>query len=231
MTRGPVAGRPRHDGPGAHAAARSALIEEIERNVEKVGTGDGEWAINPKVLDALGKVPREKFVPEREQALAYANQPLPIGHRQTISQPLIVALMTHHLKLEPTHRILEIGTGSGYQTAVLAELADDIVTIETIPELATTAKAKLERLGYTGLQFIEGDGRAGSPEHAPFDRIIVTASAETLPDALIDQLAHDGRLVAPIGRRGLQQMVVVDKAADGRCHKRVLFPVAFVPLT
>ena len=214
-----------------YAAARRALIRNIERGIEKVGTGDGERSIDPKVLEALGKVPRERFVPEWKLASAYDNKPLSIGHGQTISQPLIVALMTHHLRLEPTHRVLEVGTGSGYQTAVLAELSKDIVTVENVTALASTARMRLDGLGYTGIRFMEGDGRSGSSAHAPFDRIIVTAAAEKLPDDLIEQLAFDGRLVAPVGRQGTQQLVVVSKSKDNKLREQDLFPVAFVPLT
>lgn len=213
------------------AAARTRLIREIETQVKKFGTGDGAFTLDPKVLEAIGTVPREKFVPMMEQASAYANEPLPIGHRQTISQPLVVALMTHHLKVEPGSRVLEIGTGSGYQTAVLAELAREIVTIENVAPLARAAKATLEGLGHGSIHFIEGDGRKGAPDHAPFDRILITAAASCLPDTLVDQLAPDGRLVAPIGERGHQQLVLVTRSKSGEIQERKLFPVAFVPLT
>lgn len=218
------------DAENAFADAREKLILEIERQVERVGTGDGQSALDPSVLDALRRVPREQFVPDMERASAYANQPLPIGHRQTISQPLIVALMTHHLQLEPGNRVLEIGTGSGYQTAVLAELVDDIVTIETVRPLAEAAKKTLRSLGYRSPTFIEGDGRRGAPERAPFDRILVTAAADRLPQALIDQLAPNGRLLAPIGESGRQNLILLTRTATGKMHRKVLFPVAFVPL-
>jgi len=211
--------------------AREQLIREIKAQVKKFGTGDGDTELIPDVLDVLRRVPREQFVPMMELADAYANAPLPIGHRQTISQPLIVALMTHHLRLEPYHRVLEIGTGSGYQTAVLAEIASDIVTIENLPPLAEAAKITLTSLGYSDIHFIEGDGRSGAPDHAPFDRIIVTAAAETLPDSLIEQLTPNGRLVAPIGQKGKQQMIVLEKSTEGQFCQQVLFPVVFVPLT
>lgn len=211
--------------------ARKTLIREIEAQVSRTGTGDGAWTIDPPVLDAIARVPREQFVPEMERASAYANQPLPIGHRQTISQPLVVALMTHHLRIERESSILEIGTGSGYQTAVLAELTDDIVTIETVPPLAKAAKARLRSLGYRSVHFIEGDGRQGAPDRAPFDRILVTAAASTLPDALVDQLAPGGRLVAPVGDSGSQQLMLLTRAASGEMRSKILFPVAFVPLT
>jgi protein-L-isoaspartate(D-aspartate) O-methyltransferase len=213
------------------AAAREALVREIEAQVRTHGTGDGDHALDPAVCAALRRVAREQFVPAAERAQAYANHPLPIGHGQTISQPLIVALMTHHLQLGAEHRVLEIGTGSGYQTAVLAEIAEDITTVETILPLAQAAKATLTRLGYEGIHFIVGDGRAGAPQHAPYDRIIVTAAAPALPDALIQQLAPNGRLVAPIGESGAQQLVLITRSASGALSRRTLFPVAFVPLT
>ncbi|MEZ5932634.1 MAG: protein-L-isoaspartate(D-aspartate) O-methyltransferase [Alphaproteobacteria bacterium] len=223
-----MAGRPDEDG---FARAREALIREVEAQVERYGTGDGAHALDPAVCAALRRVAREKFVPDLERAEAYVNHPLPIGHGQTISQPLIVALMTHHLQLRPGHHVLEIGTGSGYQTAVLAEIADDITTIETIKPLAEAARTTLEHQGYEGIRFIVGDGRAGAPENAPYDRIIVTAAAATLPATLIEQLAANGRLVAPIGESGAQQLMLLTKDGSGEVTRRTLFPVAFVPLT
>ena len=212
------------------AAERDELIRKIKAQVKQLGTGDGGFTLDPKVLEAIRNVPREEFVPDTEKPEAYANHPLPIGHGQTISQPLIVALMTHHLHLDPDHRVLEIGTGSGYQTAVLAKIVSRITTIETVKPLAETAKAILERQGYRHIHFIVGDGRYGAPEHAPFDRIIITAAAEALPEALIDQLAPAGRLVAPIGPKGRQEMILVLKSSSGKICKKVLFPCAFVPL-
>ena len=218
-------------GDTAFAADRKAMIREIEKQVRSIGTGDGGIEIHPAILDVMGQVPREDFVPETERPHAYANRPLPIGNGQTISQPLIVALMTHHLRLEIHHRVLEVGTGSGYQTAILAELVSDVTTVETVVSLADAARENLDRLGYQGIRFLQGDGRDGSSENAPFDRIIVTAAAEALPKALLDQLAPGGRLVAPIGPRGRQEMILVKKSPDGMIATTVLFPCAFVPLT
>ena len=215
----------------AFAAERHTLILEIERQIQKFGTGDGGFTIDPHVLKAIGNVPRETFVPDMEKPEAYANHPLRIGHGQTISQPLIVALMTHHLKLARHHHVLEIGTGSGYQAAVLAEIASDITTIENVAPLAETARVTLESLGYRDIRFIVGDGRLGLPEHAPYDRIIVTAAADSLPETLVDQLAFGGRLVAPIGPKGQQEMILISKPRDGEIRKKVLFPCSFVPLT
>jgi protein-L-isoaspartate(D-aspartate) O-methyltransferase len=222
---------PSHDA-GETASARQALLDTIAREVALFGTGDGERRLDQRVVDALAKVPREQFVPADLAPRAYDNRPLPIGHGQTISQPLIVAVMTHLLRLQPEARVLEVGTGSGYQTAILAELARAVVTIEVVEALAADAAAKLRALGYDHIEFRTGDGAAGCPERAPFDAIIVTAAARIIPQALIDQLAPGGRLVIPLGRDPLsQELLLVQKDAQGAVHERHLFPVAFVPLT
>ena len=208
------------------------MVEVIEREVGWFGTGDGDHRLDPRVVDALAKVRREAFVPPDLAAHAYDNRPLPIGHGQTISQPLIVAVMTHLLRLGPTARVLEVGTGSGYQTAILAEITKEVVTIEVVEDLAATAEAKLRGLGYDNVECRVGDGAAGCPERAPFDGIMVTAAAPSMPEALIDQLAPGGRLVIPLGRDPLsQELLLVEKDAQGAVHERHLFPVAFVPLT
>jgi protein-L-isoaspartate(D-aspartate) O-methyltransferase len=213
-------------------AERRALLEVIEREVGWFGTGEGDHRLDPRVVAALAKVPREAFVPADLAARAYDNRPLPIGHGQTISQPLIVAVMTHLLHLGPQARVLEVGTGSGYQTAILAELAKEVVTIEVIEDLATAAAARLEELGYQNVDCRVGDGAAGCPERAPFDGIMVTAAAPSMPQALVEQLAPGGRLVIPLGRDPLsQELLLVEKDAEGAVHERHLFPVAFVPLT
>jgi protein-L-isoaspartate(D-aspartate) O-methyltransferase len=213
------------------AAALQALLDVLEREVALFGTGDGDRRLDPRVLEALAKVPRERFVPADLSARAYDNRPLPIGHGQTISQPLIVAVMTHLLRLRPEARVLEIGTGSGYQTAILAELARKVVTIEVVEDLAGAAQSKLEALGYHNIEYRRGDGARGCPERAPFDGIMVTAAARTIPPALIEQLATGGRLVIPIGSDPLgQDLVLVQKDAHGALRQRRLFPVAFVPL-
>jgi protein-L-isoaspartate(D-aspartate) O-methyltransferase len=220
------------DYTGETASARQTLLDTIAREVALFGTGDGERRLDQRVIDALAKVPREQFVPADLVPRAYDNRPLPIGHGQTISQPLIVAVMTHLLRLQPEARALEVGTGSGYQTAILAELAKAVVTIEVVETLATDAAAKLRALGYDHIEFRTGDGAAGCPERAPFDAIIVTAAARTIPQALIEQLAPGGRLVIPIGDDPLaQDLFLVEKGEQGAAHKRRLFPVAFVPLT
>ncbi len=217
--------------PAELEAARAALTEDIIARVARHGTGDGGRTLEPKVIEVIASIAREKFVPMMEQGDAYANRPLPIGHRQTISQPLIVALMTHHLHLTKDCKVLEIGTGSGYQTAALAELAGKVVTIENVDILADEAKARLSDLGYRNIRFVKGDGRAGCPDQMPFDRIIVTAAAEVIPPVLLDQLAPNGRMVLPIGKDDGQHLFLVTKCKEGRIEQRRLFPVGFVPLT
>ena len=212
-------------------AARRALLQTIAEEIRWTGLGDGRHELDPKVREAIAKVPRERFVPPELAAHAYDNRPLPIGHGQTISQPLIVAVMTDVLRLRPSSRVLEVGTGSGYQTAILAELAGEVVTVEVVEALAAEARARLEALGYRNIAFRTGDGAAGWAEAAPFDAILVTAAAPSIPPALLEQLRAGGRLVIPLGRDPLsQELVLVEKDAAGRSHQRSLFPVAFVPL-
>jgi protein-L-isoaspartate(D-aspartate) O-methyltransferase len=184
---------------------------------------------NARVLDVMGKVPRHLFVPESVRPFAYADRPLPIGHGQTISQPFIVAYMTDVLGVARTHRVLEIGTGSGYQAAVLAHLAREVYTVEIVPELARRASALLDSLGYSNVYVREGDGYAGWAEHAPFDRIIVTAAPEQVPQPLIDQLANGGRLVIPVGTSE-QWLTLIEKTTNGVTQRRTI-PVRFVPFT
>jgi protein-L-isoaspartate(D-aspartate) O-methyltransferase len=220
------------DHTGDTPSAHQKLLETIEHEIALFGTGDGGRRLDPRVMDALAKVPREQFVPADLAARAYDNRPLPIGHGQTISQPLIVAVMTHLLRLQPGARVLEVGTGSGYQTAILAELAKEVATIEVVQDLAADAATKLRALGYDNVEFRTGDGAAGCPERAPFDGIMVTAAARAVPQALIDQLAPGGRLVIPIGGDPLaQDLFLVERDQQGGVHRRRLFPVAFVPLT
>jgi protein-L-isoaspartate(D-aspartate) O-methyltransferase len=183
------------------------------------------------VLDAMRAVPRERFVPPEQAARAYDDTPLPIGHGQTISQPYIVAYMTEALGVGPDHKVLEIGTGSGYQAAVLAVLARAVFTIEIVPELARGAAATLREMGYANVRVREGDGYAGWPEEAPFDRIMVTAAPDEIPAPLIEQLAPGGRLVLPVGPQGSTQwMTVVEKTPGGVVERRTI-PVQFVPFT
>jgi protein-L-isoaspartate(D-aspartate) O-methyltransferase len=182
-------------------------------------------------LAAMGAVPRHEFVPEDQRAWAYADTPLPIGHDQTISQPAVVAYMTQVINPRPGLRVLEVGTGSGYQAAVLAETGARVWTIEIFRALADEARARLQRLGYGRVQVRHGDGYAGWPGVAPFDAIVVTAGADSIPPALVRQLAPGGRLVMPVGDpRADQRLVLLVKDSEGRVASRDLLPVRFVPL-
>jgi protein-L-isoaspartate(D-aspartate) O-methyltransferase len=186
---------------------------------------------DPATLAAMRAVPRHQFVPADQRPYAYDDTPLPIGHDQTISQPAVVALMTQLVRPRAGMRVLEVGTGSGYQAAVLAETGSLVWTIEIIRALAVEARERLARLGYRGITVRHGDGYAGWPEEAPFDAIVVTAGADSIPPALIEQLAPGGRLVMPVGDPLLdQELVLVEKDAGGRVASRRLLPVRFVPL-
>ena len=210
-----------HQVDAVHAERRAALVDELRR----------QGIRQEPVLAAIANVPRHRFVPVDLEPLAYANQPLPIGNGQTISQPYIVALMTELLDIEPGDRVLEIGTGSGYQAAVLAELGCRVYTIEIIPELATGATRLLADLGYFDVDVRVGDGYLGWPEEAPFDKIIVTAAPEQMPRALVEQLGAPGRLVAPIGPVfNTQQLVLLEKTSDGELRAEQLLAVRFVPM-
>lgn len=181
-----------------------------------------------RVLAAMLKIPRHLFVPEEMKDMAYRDEPLPIGYGQTISQPYIVAYMTEALKLRPEDKVLEIGTGSGYQTAILAELVRDVYTIEIIPELSERAQETLKNLGYTNIEFLIGDGSKGWPEKAPFDAILVSAAPAEVPPALVEQLQINGRLVIPVGTDS-QELVLIKKTKKG-LEKTRLIGVRFVPL-
>ena len=185
---------------------------------------------DPDVLAAIERVPRHRFVPSEFQEYAYEDRPLPIGHGQTISQPYVVALMTQLLELTPDSKVLEIGTGCGYQTAILAELAKEVYTVEVIPELSERAKKTLTELGYKNIHFRVGDGWEGWPEHAPYDGIIVTAAAAAWPEPLIEQLAEGGRMVIPVGPSGWDQMLWKATKIGGALVKERIAPVRFVPL-
>ncbi len=185
---------------------------------------------DPRVLEALRVIPRHLFVPPEFQDEAYEDYPLPIGYGQTISQPYMVAAMTEALALEPHHRVLEIGTGSGYQTAVLAYIAREVYTVEYVPELSERARRILQDLGFTNIHFRVGDGSLGWPEAAPFDRILVTAAAPEVPPPLWEQLAPEGIMVIPIGDLWGQELYRIRKTRDGEREEEALFPCAFVPL-
>ncbi len=207
-------------------AQRRAMVEEI--TVEHSGL---PGPFDPRMKDAMARVPRHLYVPPAQQP-SYENRPLPIGHGQTISQPYIVALMTDLLKLGKQDRVLEIGTGSGYQAAVLAELVRSVYTIEIVAPLATEARERLARLGYRNVEVRTGDGYKGWEERAPFDAIMVTACADEVPPPLINQLKPGGRMVIPVGPAGsIQSLTLIEKQADGTIRTNQIIPVRFVPLT
>jgi len=211
---------------------RAELVDEIEREVRETRYYTGISRLNPRVIRVIGLVPRHEFVPASQQRWAYENRPLPIGHGQTISQPYIVALMTDLLDPQPDHVILEIGTGSGYQAAVLAELVRSVYSIEIVEPLARSAAQRMTRLGYPNVEVKHADGYFGWPEHGPFDGIIVTAAGSRIPPPLIDQLKPGGKMILPVGGRfTAQHLVLVDKQADGTVTTRQILPVRFVPLT
>ncbi len=214
------------------AAARARLVQEVEADVRLTSSYLGADRLDPEVIRALRTVPRERFVPESLRDLAYANRPLPIGLGQTISQPYIVAVMSHLIAIKPGDRVYELGTGSGYQAAVLAEMGAEVYSIEIVPELAERAATVLAELGYAKVQVRAGDGYLGWPKAAPFDAVIVTAAGPEVPRSLVDQLKSGGRLVMPLGgERETQSLVVVTKQADGTLNRRDVLPVRFVPIT
>lgn len=183
-----------------------------------------------RVVEAFKKVPREKFVPENLRNLAYLDQPLPIGESQTISQPSLVAQMTEALKSQPTNKILEIGTGSGYQAAILAEIVAEVFTIERLEPLVNSAQATLKKLGYDNVHVKAGDGSKGWPKNAPYDGIIVTAAAPSIPQPLVDQLKDGGRLVIPVGKNQFLQEIKIGTKKNSQLELKTFMPVRFVPL-
>jgi protein-L-isoaspartate(D-aspartate) O-methyltransferase len=202
-------------------ARRAAMVDLIVR----------EGVRDSATLAAMRAVPRHEFVPSHMRRFAYEDSPLPIGHEQTISQPYIVAFMTEQLRPKPGMKVLEVGTGSGYQAAVLGHIGCEVYTIEIVEPLANTSAAVLARLGYDRVRVRHGDGYQGWPEEAPFDAVIVTAAAPRIPPALLEQLAPRGRLIIPVGPRGgMQWLELVEKDARGRLAQRTLLPVRFVPL-
>jgi len=214
-----------------HAFERELMVLTVANIAETTGVADAR-RLDPAVLGAMREVPRHRFVPEEIRRFAYESRPLPIGYEQTISQPYIVALMTHLLKPRPADVVLEVGTGSGYQAAVLSRLVRQVHSVEIVEPLAARAKERLRELGYVNVEVRSGDGYAGWPERAPFDRIIVTAGADHIPRPLLDQLRPGGRMVIPLGRKpDTLELTVVDKDLKGRVRKRALLPVRFVPLT
>jgi protein-L-isoaspartate(D-aspartate) O-methyltransferase len=215
-----------------YARERQAMIEKIEQAVSQTRHYLDKSAFNRQVMEVMATVPRHSFVPADQLDYAYENRPLPIGHGQTISQPYIVALMTDLIETRPEHRVLEIGTGSAYQAAVLAQLVDQVYSIEIIKPLAETASSRLSWLGYDNVHSRIGDGYYGWPEAGPFDAIVVTAASSHVPPPLISQLKPGGRMVIPVGSRFMtQQLLFVEKDAEGKVFTRQVMPVRFVPLT
>lgn len=214
----------------ASSAEEARFAAARERMVRDQLASPWRGITNPRVLTVMGKVPRHEFVPEEFRSQAYADHPVPIGHGQTISQPYIVAFMTEQLEPTPADRVLEIGTGSGYQAAVLAGLVKEVYTIEIIEPLAKRAEADLKRLSYTNVHVRAGDGYKGWPKAAPFDAIIVTCAPERVPQPLVEQLKDGGRMIIPVGPAGDQQLVLLRKQG-GRLEKLAVLPVRFVPMT
>jgi len=217
-------------GPG-YESARRRLLERVAAETRETGPSTGCYELSAPVLQAIADVPRHRFVCAEQLDLAYIDRPLPIGRGQTISQPFIVALMTELLRPDPQAAVLEIGTGSGYQTAVLARLARRVYSVERIPELAEAAARRLAELGFDNVEILNADGGLGWEAKAPFDAIMVTAAAEDVPSALLDQLKPGGRLVIPVGyQHRSQDLRVLVKDERGKVETRSVLSVVFVPL-
>lgn len=216
----------------SHQKAHQRMLREIEADTRRTAVQTGRQTLDERVMSAMARVPRHEFVPRELRRYAYDNRPLPIGYGQTISQPYIVALMTDLLGLREEAKVLEIGTGSGYQAAVLAEMGVRVFTIEIIPELGRQVAERFEKLGYAAITSRVGDGYYGWEEEAPFDAIIVTAASSTIPPPLVSQLEPGGVLVIPVGGPfSVQQLTVVEKDDSGVVRTEQVLPVAFVPLT
>jgi len=209
--------------PPADTTYQQARHRMVDEQIEARGVTD------PAVLDAMRTVHRHWFVPGVPPELAYADRPLPIGHEQTISQPFIVAYMTQLVRPDPSDRALEVGTGSGYQAAILGAIVDSVYTIEIVPELARTASSRLAQMGYDNVRVRTGDGYRGWPDRAPFDIIVVTAAPERIPAPLLDQLAEGGRMVIPVGPEGATQQLTLVTKTDGEITRERITPVRFVP--
>jgi protein-L-isoaspartate(D-aspartate) O-methyltransferase len=209
---------------------RREMVAAIRAIADHLAAELGKTALDERVLGAMAKVPRHEFVPVEVQRYAYLNRPIPIGFDKTISQPFMVAVMTDLLELKPDDVVLEIGTGLGYQAALLAELAGRVYSVEIIDELAQRAIRRLKQQGYTNIEVRIGNGYAGWPEHAPFDRVIVAAAPDLIPPPLINQIKTGGRMVIPVGLLGAQQLVLVEKDLNGRVTTKEIMPVAFSEL-
>ena len=215
-----------------YSSAREKLIREIEIDVRRTSQYLNKFKLNPRVMDAMRSVPRHEFVPIKIRNLSYRNRPLPIGHGQTISQPYIVAIMTDLISVDPESKVLEIGTGSGYQAAILAEIVKEVYTIEIIEPLGKSAKKRLSKLSYANIHVRLADGYYGWQDKGPFDAIVVTAAASHIPPPLIRQLKPGGKMIIPVGGQFMvQHLVMVEKNIDGSTKTRQLLPVRFVPVT
>jgi protein-L-isoaspartate(D-aspartate) O-methyltransferase len=206
---------------------RREMVTAIRAMAEHIAHEIGKTALDERVVRAMAKVPRHEFVPMEVQRYAYLNRPIPIGFDKTISQPMMVAVMTDLLKIKPNDVVLEIGTGLGYQSAVLAELASSVYSVEIIDELGQRAIRRLKQQGYTNVEVRIGNGYTGWPEHAPFDKVMVTAAPDLIPPPLINQLKPGGRMVIPVGLLGAQQLVVVEKDLNGKVTTKEIMPVLF----
>ena len=213
--------------PADFATLRHEMVEQIALNASLVCDKTGRSALRERVMDIMAKVPRHEFVPAELRLFAYIDSPLPIGYGKTISQPFIVALMTDLLELDPDDRVLEIGTGLGYQAAVLAELVHKVRSGELIEELADDARRHLRALGHSGVEMRVGDGNQGWPEHGPYDKIIVTAAPDLIPPALLQQIKPEGKMVIPAGLESSQVLMLVEKDSAGRTSTREILPVRF----
>ena len=212
------------------AAMQHQMLEIIGAHALQAREHIGKEALDPRILETMGRVPRHEFVPVELAVYAYADQPLPIGYNKTISQPFIVALMTDLLDVQPDNAVLEVGTGLGYHTAILASLAARVFTVEIIEELAAQASKKLKTMGYSAVAMKVGNGEYGWPEHAPFDRILVCAASELIPATLLTQLKPGGKMVVPTGIADAQVLTVVEKSATGRINVKEIMPVRFATL-
>jgi len=207
------------------------MLDDIRAEISYTQQLTGKSSFSEAVMEAMAAVPREQFVPDDLRRSAFNDGPLPIGYGQTISQPYIVALMTELLQLDPEDKVLEIGTGSGYQTAVLSRLCQSVYSMDIVSELVDAAAVRLEKLGYGNVNVRVGNGYHGWPEHAPYDGIIVTAAAPYIPDSLVEQLKPGGKLVIPVGQQFMaQQLICIEKDLDGSIHERSVLRVAFVPM-
>jgi len=218
--------------PDERADERQRLMQTVAAQLRETGSATGRPALSERVMTVMRQVPRHAFVPQDQQPSAYQNRPLPIGHGQTISQPYIVALMTELAQAQPDHKVLEVGTGSGYQAAVMARLVRAVYSIEIVEPLGLAARERLQAQGYRNVEVRLGDGYHGWEAHAPYDAILVTAAASHIPPPLIRQLKPGGRMVIPVGPAFMvQQLMLVEKNPDGTVSTRQILPVAFVPLT